>query len=157
MTGAAPRPAGGGGRRQTHLVGVKTPRRLLPLPLPLALAAALAPGCRPRGPAPPDSGPPLVVTAVRRGIASHYAGTLAGRPTASGEPYDPAALTAAHRTLPLGTRVRVSREGAGAVIVRINDRGPYAEERLLDLSEAAARRLGMWGTIARVKVEVLRD
>jgi rare lipoprotein A len=95
------------------------------------------------------------------GIAAHYASRFAGRRTASGERYDPGALTAAHRSLPFGTLVRVTRidrDGAavaGPIVVRINDRGPYAPARVIDLSGAAARRLGMWGGIARVRLEVI--
>jgi rare lipoprotein A len=67
-----------------------------------------------------------------------------GRPTASGDLYDETALTAAHRTLPLGTRVRVTRVSNGrSVIVRINDRGPVKKDRVIDLSWAAADSLDM--------------
>ena len=80
-----------------------------------------------------------------RGLASYYSDALAGRPTASGEPYDPRQLTAASRDLPFGTRVRVTREDTGAqVVVRVNDRGPFRDHRrILDLSRAAAERLDM--------------
>ncbi len=80
-----------------------------------------------------------------RGRASYYSDRLAGRSTASGEPYDPHKLTAASRDLPLGTRVRVTRRDTGAqVVVRVNDRGPFGDRRrILDLSRAAAERLGM--------------
>ncbi len=124
---------------------------------------ALLGGCRDDRPRPQPPPPEPAVVAVRTGVASHYAARFSGRRTASGERYDPEALTAAHRTLPFGTRVRVRRAPRGAraigpsVIVRINDRGPYEEGRLIDLSGAAARRLGMLGTIARVRVEVLAD
>ena len=93
------------------------------------------------------------------GSASYYADTLHGNPTASGEPYNRDALTAAHRTLPFGTRVRVSRlEGGQSVIVRINDRGPHVEDRIIDLSGAAAEALGLLeaGT-AEVQIEVIDD
>jgi rare lipoprotein A (peptidoglycan hydrolase) len=91
------------------------------------------------------------------GRASFYGEELAGNPTASGERFDPAKLTAAHRTLPLGSRVRVTNLRNGeSVIVRINDRGPFHGNRIIDLSEAAARRIGMLqrGT-ARVRLELL--
>jgi rare lipoprotein A len=95
-------------------------------------------------------------------MASFYSSHLAGRRTASGERYDPQALTAAHRSLPLGTMVRVTRiDAAGTpqsrpVVVRVNDRGPYASGRILDLSLEAARRLGMLRAgVVRVRVEVL--
>lgn len=91
------------------------------------------------------------------GEASYYADKFIGRTTASGERYDPDALTAAHRTLPFGTRVRVTRLSTSAsVVVRINDRGPFVRGRIIDLSHAAARRLAMMreGVVA-VSVEVL--
>jgi rare lipoprotein A len=96
-------------------------------------------------------------------MATFYAARFAGRRTASGERYDPEAMTAAHRSLPLGTWLRVTRiDAAGAplspaVMVRVNDRGPYAAGRILDLSLAAARRLGMLRAgVVRVRVEILR-
>jgi rare lipoprotein A len=91
-------------------------------------------------------------------MATYYANRFAGRKTASGERYDPRQLTAAHKTLPLGTVVRVTRvDGEGdAVLVRINDRGPYAAGRIIDLSMAAARRLQMLKDgVVRVRVEVI--
>jgi rare lipoprotein A len=70
--------------------------------------------------------------------SDRYSAWFAGQTTASGEPYDPAALTAAHRTLPLGTMVTVTSLSSGrSVQVRINDRGPYVEGRIIDLSRAA--------------------
>ena len=84
---------------------------------------------------------------IRRdsGMASWYGVKYRGHPTASGERFDPADLTAAHPTLPMGTLVEVSRpEHRRSVVVRINDRGPGGG-RVLDVSEAAARRLGMVG------------
>lgn len=78
------------------------------------------------------------------GAASFYSDRLAGNTTANGETYDPDALTAAHRTLRFGTRVRVVREGDGrSVVVCVNDRGPYVDGRVIDLSRAAAAALGM--------------
>lgn len=82
---------------------------------------------------------------VLRGQVSYYANSLAGRKTASGERYDPKKLTAASRTLPFGTRVKVTRLDTGkSVIVRVNDRGPYGHrKRILDVSRAAAEQLGI--------------
>lgn len=96
---------------------------------------------------------------VLRGLASYYHDSLAGNPTASGEPYDPRRLTAAHRTLPFGTRVRVTRtdvEGP-ALCLSINDRGPFAgRSRIIDLSRRAAEQIGMIRAgVVPVKVEVL--
>jgi rare lipoprotein A len=76
------------------------------------------------------------------GLASWYGDAFAGRKTASGERFDPDGYTAAHRTLPFGSKVRVSR-GGKSVVVRINDRGPFHGNRLIDLSEAAADELGL--------------
>ncbi|GAA4239504.1 hypothetical protein GCM10022254_59880 [Actinomadura meridiana] len=80
-----------------------------------------------------------------------------GQMTASGEPFDPSALTAAHKTLPMGTKVRVTNKSNGrSVIVRINDRGPYAGGRCLDLSTAAMKKVGGVGSgVISVRYQVL--
>lgn len=84
-----------------------------------------------------------------------YGNDFAGRKTASGEPFDPKALTMAHRTLPFGTRVRVTNlENQRSVEVVVNDRGPFVSGRIADLSEAAARRIDM---ISDGVVEALLD
>jgi rare lipoprotein A len=81
---------------------------------------------------------------VQRGTASWYGEAYRGKPTASGEPFNPDALTAAHRTLPFGTRIRViNLRNSRAAVLRINDRGPTIPGRVLDVSERAARDLGM--------------
>ena len=92
-----------------------------------------------------------------KGKASWYGPGFAGRKTANGERFNPRALTAAHRTLPFGTKVRVTNLSNGkSVVVRINDRGPYAGGRIIDLSKAAARRIGMLKQgVARVEVTTL--
>jgi rare lipoprotein A len=78
------------------------------------------------------------------GEASYYGKELAGNRTASGERFNPAALTAAHRTLPLGSRLRVTNKANGkSVVVRINDRGPFTKHRLIDVSYAAAQQIQM--------------
>jgi rare lipoprotein A len=89
--------------------------------------------------------------------ASYYSSAFAGRRTASGEPFDPRLLTAAHATLPMGTILRVTRLPAGpSVEVRVNDRCGCTHGRQLDLSEAAARRLDMLRVgVAPVRIEVL--
>ena len=89
------------------------------------------------------------------GIASFYARAHHGWRTASGERFDMNALTAAHRTYPFGTRVRVTNlENGRDVVVRINDRGPFGRRRIIDVSYAAARELGLVRTgLARVRVE----
>jgi rare lipoprotein A len=102
--------------------------------------------------------PRAVAGEVLSGRASYYADSLAGNATASGEPYDPRALTAASRDLPFGTRVRVTRVDTGAsVVVRINDRGPFRDRaRILDLSRAAAERLDMIRAgVIDVRAEIL--
>ena len=96
---------------------------------------------------------------VQRGLATFYGEEQQGGPTASGERFDKRKLTAAHRTLPLGTRVRVTNTRNGrSVEVRINDRGPYGNRgRIIDLSEAAARQLDMLAAgVVPVIVEVLK-
>lgn len=83
-------------------------------------------------------------------VASWY-GTESGNRTANGEPFDGTSLTAAHRTLPFGTMLKVIYQGR-EVVVRINDRGPFISGRQLDLSEAAARRIGLTRAgVGRVK------
>jgi rare lipoprotein A len=78
------------------------------------------------------------------GVASYYADEFNGRKTASGEPYDMNDLTAAHRTLPFGTKVKVTNLDTGrSVVVRINDRGPFKDDRVIDLSLGAAKQLGL--------------
>jgi rare lipoprotein A len=79
-----------------------------------------------------------------KGKASFYGGGFHGRPTASGERYDQNSLTAAHRSLPMGTRVKVKNLRNGReVVVRINNRGPYVKGRIIDLSTRAAKDLRM--------------
>jgi len=91
------------------------------------------------------------------GVASYYGKKYNGRKTASGEIYDMNKMTAAHRTLPFGVSVRVTELSSNrSVVVRINDRGPFARDRIIDLSLAAARRLGIVQSgHAQVRVEVM--
>jgi rare lipoprotein A len=126
--------------------------------------AGLAAGC---GPAVPrfTSAVPAVESSVQppagthalAGVASYYADDFNGRTTANGEVYDMYGMTAAHKTLPFNTRLRVTNLNNGmAVEVRINDRGPFKEGRVIDLSLAAAQRLGMIGPgTASVQLEIL--
>jgi rare lipoprotein A len=88
------------------------------------------------------------------GMASFY---RSGKFTASGEKFNPGGMTAAHRTLPFGTKVRVTNVQTGkAVVVRINDRGPFIRGRIIDLAYGAARTVGLLGTgIAKVRLEIL--
>ena len=96
---------------------------------------------------------------IAQGEASYYGNELAGNRTASGERFNPHGLTAAHRSLPLGTRLRVTNLSNGlSTIVRINDRGPFVGNRIIDVSLGAAREIGMVRSgKARVKLEILRS
>ena len=91
------------------------------------------------------------------GVASYYADEFHGKQTSSGEVYDMNDLTAAHRTFPFGTKVRITnRENSRSVIVRVNDRGPFHEGRIIDLSLGAAKELDLVKTgTAPVRIEVL--
>ena len=91
----------------------------------------------------------------QEGRASFYADRFQGRPTASGESYDSASLTAAHRSLPFGTKVKVTNlRNQKSVVVTINDRGPHHPNRIIDLSKAAARKLGFIDRgVTRVRIE----
>lgn len=93
------------------------------------------------------------------GNASWYGGKFHGRTTANGERFDMNQLTAAHRSLPFGSKVRVTNPATNdSVVVRINDRGPYAGNRVIDLSRAAAKAVQIIDRgVAPVKLEVLRD
>lgn len=104
-------------------------------------------------PSPLEGATPIAVE------ASYYGDRFAGRPTASGERFNPEDLTAAHRTLPFGSLVEVTNVATGkSVVVKINDRGPFHGNRDIDLSKAAAREIGMLpaGT-AKVQLEVLDE
>jgi rare lipoprotein A len=90
------------------------------------------------------------------GLASWYGSGFHGRPTSTGEPYDMFAMTAAHKTMPLPSYARVRNPANGReIIVRVNDRGPFVEGRVIDLSYTAALKLGVLGGVAPVQVERL--
>ena len=94
-------------------------------------------------------------SSYQSGMASWYGGKFHGRKTANGETYNMNALTAAHKTLPFGTKVRVTNTRNGdSVVVRINDRGPFIAGRVIDLSRAAAGQIGVSG-VAPVKLAIL--
>lgn len=95
--------------------------------------------------------------AVFHGKLTYYGHQLAGRKTASGEPFDPNALTMAHKTLPFGTLVRVTNpRNQRSVVVRVNDRGPASPKRIGDLSLAAARHLKMIGLgVLHARLEIV--
>jgi peptidoglycan lytic transglycosylase len=125
--------------------------------LPILFASILIAGaCVPRR-APSTSPASIERHPAETGQASWYGKAHQGKRTASGERFDMHALTAAHRTLPFGTIVRVTEVKSGrSVNVRINDRGPYRRDRIIDLSYEAARKLGFVsrGT-ARVEITVI--
>lgn len=95
---------------------------------------------------------------VEEGQASWYGKKFHGRKTASGEKFNMHALTAAHKTLPFGTRVKVTNlDNSKSVVVKINDRGPFTKGRIIDLSYAAAKKVGMIESgVARVRIKVVK-
>ena len=125
-------------------------KRFLPCVIALVLAGACSSRQPPRAPGTPPS-------RVDEGLASWYGLEEAGRATASGEAMAPEKLTAAHKTLPFGSFVRVTDLDTGKQVeVIINDRGPFVGDRIIDLSFAAARDLGMVDKgVARVRIEVI--
>jgi rare lipoprotein A len=120
-------------------------------PLLLLLALALFLGCA--GPRSFASGG----FSSETGMASYYGHEFHGRETASGRTYRKNEMTAAHRTLPFGTKVRVTNLETGrTVVVTVTDRGPYRRERVIDLSKRAARKLGILRAgVARVRLDVV--
>ena len=99
-------------------------------------------------------GPLIGAAQAESGIASVY--TYEGGDTASGERANPSGLTAAHRTLPFGTLVKVTNKRNGRVVyVRINDRGPFKHGRIIDLTPAAAQRIGMGDGLAQVSLDTM--
>jgi rare lipoprotein A len=144
--------------QRTAFVDVKRNlRRLSALVLGLAVPALL--GCASPGPA--QGSRAAADREAQLGLASFYGPGFHGRPTASGERFDQRDMTAAHRTLPLGTRVRVTNlENGESVVLLVNDRGPYGRNRrkgvIIDVSKGAARRLDFISDgLVRVRVEVL--
>ena len=133
----------------------------IPRPLFRALGAKAAAGLLAVGvvfggsPVTAEPEPSATIT----GHASWYGDEFARRPTASGERFDPDKFTGAHRTLPLGCKVRVTNLVNGrSVLVTINDRGPYARRRAIDLSYGAARALGMLRRgVTRVRIEPIES
>ncbi|MCQ4305000.1 septal ring lytic transglycosylase RlpA family protein [Stutzerimonas frequens] len=118
----------------------------------------LAAGCAERQPTQPPQAPATTQERfTQSGKASYYARMHHGQRTANGETHDQNALVAAHRSLPFGTRVRVTNQQNGKqVIVRINDRGPFRRGRIIDVSRAAAAQLDMLERgVVRVRIETL--
>ncbi|QNI53143.1 rare lipoA family protein [Synechococcus sp. BIOS-E4-1] len=124
---------------------------------PLTAVAEPEPAAIPTPPEPPNPVVPLVISTYS-GEASWYGPGFYGNRTASGEVFRRGTMTAAHRTLPFGTRVRVTNLWNGRkAVVRINDRGPFAGDRVIDLAHGAASELGLTSSgIAQVRLEVLR-
>jgi rare lipoprotein A len=122
-------------------------------PSPVFLSVGLAAACICMIAAAANGASPLP---QQEGLASVYGKQFNGRSTASGERYDSRALTAAHRTLPLRTNIRVTNlENGKSVRVRINDRGPHVRGRIVDLSSSAAAALGFSTGVARVRIGIL--
>ncbi len=138
------------GRKRTR-VGV------LVVTLGLTASLAASPTVKPENTAVPNN-PPSEKTLVKRhwfqiGKASWYGGKFNGRKTADGETYDMYAMTCAHRTLPLGSWIRVTNlKNRKSTILRVNDRGPVPLNRIVDLSYGAAQKLGVEG-LAKVRIE----
>ncbi len=119
---------------------------------PLPLAGPADGGTRRQG---RDNRARPVARGAQSGVATWYGPGFHGRRTASGERFNAGAMTAAHRTLPFGTRVEVVNEATGrSVIVRINDRGPFGRGAVIDLSRASAAAIGITGS-ARVRLVTL--
>jgi len=140
----------------TALIGLGA----MPAPPRAHAAVTISSGMTDVQPARQQAEPPTIPAKPQPELveASYYGDEFAGRPTANGETFDPNLLTAAHRTLPFGSLVEVSDEFSGrSVIVRINDRGPFHGDRAIDLSEAAAEKIGLAdaGT-GRVSLNVVR-
>ena len=124
--------------------------------LGVALAALIGSGCASTKPTRGTGAAPAPGTRIV-GFASWYGQRHQGHATASGEIFDMNKLTAAHRTMPFGTRLRVTNVDNGrSVVVRVNDRGPWVNDRVLDVSLAAAKTLGMTGDgVTKVEIVVL--
>jgi len=125
----------------------------------LGLGACHGQGARPQSPTKPRGNEQPALPGMQVGMASWYGRELQGRKTASGERFDRRGMTAAHRTLKFGTRVRVTRlKNNRSVVVRINDRGPFSRSRIIDVSEAAARTLDMIDAgVSKVRIEVVTE
>lgn len=122
-----------------------------------ATMGLLLAACVQQAPPPPPPAPPPAPTFSQVGTASYYSKKFEDHKTANGERFKSDALTAAHRTLPIGTMVRVTNlRNHRSVVVRINDRGPFSRKRIIDLSPAAAKALGIHNQgLMHVKIEAL--
>ncbi|MBV5261527.1 septal ring lytic transglycosylase RlpA family protein [Synechococcus moorigangaii CMS01] len=140
-----------GNETQDALIAVNRFRRILGGAEPIATIANAPTKAQ------NDAGAGLKVQQSMQGRASWYGPGFHGRRTASGEPFNQYAMTAAHKTLPFGTKVRVTNLRNGrSVVVRINDRGPYSHGRIIDLSRGSAEQIGLVSAgVATVRLEVL--
>jgi rare lipoprotein A len=104
------------------------------------------------------SGTPVSIGHTESGVASFYGNEFQSRKTSNGEIFDQGKLTAAHRTLPFGTKVRViNTQNGKSVIVRVNDRGPFARGRIIDLSSSAFKNIANPNVgVINVKIEVIQ-
>lgn len=136
------------------------PYRVAPTPIDITPGSVDLSTFEPPREEPPE--PELATSGTIRslgnGVASYYGRRFHGRKTANGERFNMRAMTAAHKTLPFGTKVRVTnRRNGRSVVVRINDRGPFIRGRTIDLSRGAAEQIGMVASgHARVSMEVVR-
>jgi rare lipoprotein A len=141
-------------------------RRMRPSRLPLVLLLFGLAGCTTSTPPPSPQPPPPISQQpaapqpffTQTGLASFYGHAHAGKATANGQAFDPKDFTAAHRTLAFGTLVRVTDlENGQTITVKITDRGPFVRGRILDVSLAAARALGMQDKgVTRIRLEAFR-
>jgi rare lipoprotein A len=133
--------------QRSHQIGLATAG--------LLAVGIFASGCASSSTSRYQSPPKATDVRLAVGVASYYGKQFHGRKTASGEKYNMHALTAAHRTLPFGTQVKVTNlTNDRSVVVRVNDRGPFIRGRIMDVSLEAARRLQMIGAgTARVRLE----
>lgn len=136
---------------QAHAQQAAAPAKAEPAPAAAAPAATPAPA--------PVAAAPAAPAGAMEGLAAYYSNRLNGRKTASGEVFDQGKLTAAHQTLAYGTKVKVTNtKNNRSVVVRINDRGPTQAGRVIDLSQAAASKLGMMKSgLVPVKLEVVAE
>lgn len=134
--------------------------RKIPVILVLIAAVLLTPsgGCLKRRESAAVGAGTRIKGKAEVGLASYYGVEAHGGSTASGETFDMYGMTAAHKTIPLGAEVKVTNlENGKSVVVRVNDRGPFVEGRIIDLSYAAAKKIGMLDKgVVQVKLEVLK-
>ena len=134
------------------------PYKVAPTPIDVPPGAVDLSTFEPPREQPPEPQSSGTIRSLGTGVASYYGRRFHGRRTANGERFNMRAMTAAHKTLPFGTKVRVTnRRNGRSVVVRINDRGPFIRGRTIDLSRGAAERIGMIASgHARVQLDIVR-